>query len=336
MSLRARPWIWAYFICHLTVLLWFVSSWERTRLMLFSFREVPNEQAANVGPAALVAYGYEEDPIDQLTEFKAIAEPLVSGAETAAERAMRLSDYIYGLRKPDLEEDAEGDIRVGPTKLLHEMQAGKVASCGQMSIVLAAFWRSLGGHTRGVRWGTPEGEIGHYGLELFDDARHRWFYFDMNLRGYAVDDDKVTPLSVGSIRTNAVVDEDFYLVTSPQPGDFDRQDFIDVVRAYPLEWFVMSNRTTNKEPDRRFGRLHKFHRVLSKLPDPADRIADNLSGDRDRRLVVAGRMTVGGLFTLHGARLFLVYMCLACVLSGALLRSDRRAVVSLEAPTAPA
>ena len=313
-------------VCHLALLIAFVNSWQRSRLMLYDFHEVPSEAHINLAPAELAArFGYAEDDVDQLAAFRAIAEPIVAGVTFSGDRASRLADYIYSLRHRDF-NDVEGDVRRGPGALLRDMQKGEPANCGQMSTVLAAFWRSLGGHTRGVRWATADGLVGHYALELWDDQTGRWFYYDMNLNGYAVDDDHKTPLSIGALRANLLTGENLRVVANLKENDFTLSDFEEAIRDFPIEWYVLSNRSLNKEPGRRFGPLNRFRPWLVRLPNPLDRMLDNLTGDRDRRLVVAGRVSIAGLTTLTGGRLLTGYftgVVLACAFS---LYRYRRAV----------
>lgn len=303
---------------HLALLIAFIGSWQRSRLMLYDFHEVRSEADVNLAPADLAArFGYVEDDVDQLAAFRAIAEPIVAGVAFSGDRARRLADYIYALRHRDF-NDVEGDVRRGPVALLTDMQKGEPANCGQMSTVLAAFWRSLGGHTRGVRWGTPEGAVGHYALELWDDHARRWFYYDMNLNGYAVDDDYKTPLSIGALRANLLTGENLRMVSNLEQNDYTLAEFEQEIRDFPVEWYVLSNRSLNKEPGRRFGPLNRFQPWLVRLPNPLDRILDNLTGDRDQRLIVAGRVEIVGLTSLAGGRLlvgYLAFAILACAFS---------------------
>ncbi len=202
----------------------------------------------------------------------------------------------------------QGDVRRGPYAVFHDMQAGEAANCGQMSVVLAALWRSMNGHSRGVRWTTPNGSVGHYALELWDDDERRWFYYDMNLNGYAFDEDSHRALSIAALRSNVLTGEDVHFELNAAANDYTPAEFTETLRAYPIEWYVLSNRSLNKEAGKRFGPLHRFGRALARLPDPLDRIVDNLTGDRDRRLVVTGRVQIAGLTSLVGGRLLVSYL----------------------------
>ncbi|MEI6244861.1 MAG: transglutaminase domain-containing protein [Acidobacteriota bacterium] len=303
--------------------MWFLGSWQRTRLLLYEFHEVPSEAHINLSPEQLLAtVGFEEDAVDQLVMFRHIADPIVAGASSSAERARRLGDYIYSLRH-GAQADVDGDVRRGPVALLRDMQSGEPGNCGQMSVVLAAFWRSLGGHTRGVRWATPDGEVGHYALELWDQDAQRWFYYDMNMNGYAADANGRT-LSIAALRSNLLTGENLHLEASLTVGDFTKEEFEQAVRDFPIEWYVLSNHSLNKEPGRRFGKLNRFHTWFERLPNPIDRVLDNLTGDRDRRLIVAGRVQIAGLTSLQGGRVLVGYLVLICLVSGVILFTQRR------------
>lgn len=295
-------------LTHAALLGWFVSDWDHVRMVLYAFHEVPSEQTVNESPADLALhFEYVEDPIEALSRYKEIATPLVAGATSAGERARRLGDYIYSLRRPD-SDDLIGDLRFGPDFLYQEMLDGAHANCGQMSTILATFWRSLGGHTRAVRWVAASGTIGHYAVELWDTGRQRWFYYDMNLNGYAHDDDGITPLSVAALRANLLTGEDVHVIANPVNHDYTLEDLVATVRDYPRETYVLNNDYLHWSRDRRFGLLNRYYSTLAALPHPWDRIVDNLTGGRDRRLVVEGRILVAGWFSFRGARVFIVYL----------------------------
>lgn len=321
---RASPYRWGghvspqfivvLLLLHAVVLGWLCSDWNRIRLMTYDYVEVRSEEDINDSPTDIAAWGYREDAPEALDRFRAIAEPLTAGVSDAGDRARRLADYIYGLRTaPD---GFDEDVRFGPSFLLDKMELGLHANCGQMSTVLATLWRSVGGHARAVRWGLPDGEIGHYALELWDQERERWFYYDMNLNGYGVDDDGRTPLSVASLRSNLLTGEDLHLVANPTAHDFVESELVEIVKGFPVESYVMNNTYLDWSPDRRFGWLNRFRGLLSRIPHPWDRLIDNLTGARDRRLLVEGRLSVAGLFTVRGARLFAIYLIGMILLCG--------------------
>ncbi len=295
-------------LTHAALLGWFVSDWDHVRMVLYAFHEVPSEQTVNASPDDLaLLFDYTEDPVEALTNYSAIASPLVAGADTAGDRARRLADYIYSLRRPD-SGNLIGDLRFGPDVVYQKMLTGAHADCGQMSTILATFWRSLGGHSRAVRWAAGSGTIGHYAMELWDADRQRWFYYDMNLNGFAHDDDGVTPLSVAALRANLLTGEDVHVTASLTHHDYTLDDLITTVRDFPRETYVLNNDYLHWSRERRFGLLNRFYPALAALPHPWDRIADNLTGGRDRRLIVEGRILVAGWFSFHGARVFILYL----------------------------
>lgn len=295
-------------LTHTALLGWFVSDWDHVRMVLYAFHEVHSEQTVNESPADLALhFGYEEDPVEALGRYRAIATPIAAGAATAGERARRLGDYIHSLRR-DGSDDVTDDLRYGPDAIYQKMLEGANADCGQMSTILATFWRSLGGHTRGVRWAAGSGTIGHYAVELWDADRQRWFYYDMNLNGFAHDDDGVTPLSVAALRANMLTGEDLHVTASATYFDFTLEELVDTVRDFPRETYVLNNDYLHWSANRRFGLLNRFYPALSALPHPWDRVLDNLTGGRDRRLVVEGRILVAGWFSFHGARVFILYL----------------------------
>lgn len=310
-------------IVHAVALGWFVSSWDRVRLLLYDYTEVATEADANDPPEDLtLLWGYEQDAPEDLTAFRDIAAPLVAGIEDAPMRARALANYIYALRTPGKDAFDE-DVRFGPMFILARMREGFHGNCGQMSTVLATFWRSLGGHSRAVRWGTPEGEVGHYAMELWDPERGRWFYYDMNLNGYGVDDDGAAPLSVASLRGSLLTGEDLHLRSNSAARDFSEADLKEIVLHYPVEWYVLNNAYLDWSRARRFGPLNRFHNTLAALPHPWDRIVDNLTGARDRRIVVRGRIQIEGLFTFKGARIFVGWLSFVVAICGVTLARSR-------------
>ena len=307
-------------VAHSVVFGWLVSDWDRFRMILYAFHEVPSEETINEPPEDLALhYRYAEDPGEALAVYRPIALSIVSGATTAGERARRLCDYIYSLRR-DPPTDLGEDLRFGPAILLQKMHEGVHANCGQMSTVLATFWRSMGSHSRAIRWATVDGHLGHYALELWDDERARWFYYDMNLNGYAHDDDGVTPLSVAGLRTNMLIGEDVHITANPVAHDYTREDLLATVRQYPVESYVLNNNYLHWSRDRRFGLFNRYHDALASLPHPIDRIVDNVTGGRDRRLVVKGRILVGGLMSIGAARVLMAYLLIVMAICMLTLR----------------
>lgn len=314
----ASPYVWGghvspqfvllLLLAHAVVFGWFVSDWDRLRLVMYAFHEVASEETVNDSPDDLaLQYGYAEDPVADVAVYRPIARSIVAGATTAGERARRLGDYIYSLRR-DPPTDLSEDLRFGPAILLQKMHEGVHANCGQMSTVLATFWRSLGSHTRAVRWGTLDGHLGHYALELWDEDRGRWFYYDMNLNGFARDDDSATPLSVASLRSNLLTGEHVHLTASSTDHDYTLADLMAIVRQYPVESYVLNNNYLHWSREQRFGLFNRYYDALASLPHPIDRIVDNVTGGRDLRLVVKGRVLVGGLMSISAARVLMAYL----------------------------
>ena len=320
---------------HLVLLGWFVQDWDRIRMVIYYFQEIDHEDGVNDPPELLAAaYGYREDDPADLNDFRRIAEPLVSGISTPVARAQALADYIYRLRRPDL-GDFDEDLRYGPRFLLARMQEGYHGNCGQMSTVLATFWRAMGSHTRGVRWATHVGDIGHYAVELWDDQLEKWFYYDININGFAHDDDGITPLSVAAVRSNLLTGEDYHVTSNARLRDMTPTDLREMVMSFPVESYVMNNDYLSWSRARRFGILNRYFDFISALPHPVDRVVDNVTGARDRRLIVRGRLSVGGLFSFAGARLFVGYLLLVIGVCAFTLRKTPSAPrADTPAPTA--
>lgn len=322
-------------MAHLVLLGWFVQDWDRIRMVIYYFHEIDQEDDINDPPELLAeAYGYREDAPADLRDFRRIAEPIVAGLSTSVARAQALADYIYGLRHAN-KGGFDEDLRYGPRYLLARMQEGYHGNCGQMSTLLATFWRALGSHSRGVRWATHVGEIGHYALELWDDERGAWFYYDMNINGFAHDDDGVTPLSVAAVRSNLLTGEDYHVTSNASLRDMSPSDLRDMVIGFPVESYVMNNDYLSWSRARRFGILNRYFDFISALPHPLDRVVDNVTGARDLRLIVRGRLSVGGLFSFAGARLFVAYLLLVIGLCAVTLRRTPSArPAGMPAPTA--
>lgn len=295
-------------LLHALVLGWFVADWNHVRMLLYGFYEVSSEHVINESPDdQRLYYPYQQDPVEALARYRPIALALVDGTRSATESARRIGDYLYSLRR-EPEVLLDEDLRFGPDVLYQKMLEGVHANCGQMSTVLATLWRSLGGHTRAVRWSTTGGMVGHYALELWDPEHHRWFYYDMNLNGFAYDDATGLPLSVASLRSNLLTGEHLHVQSHPTRYDYTLRDLQETVRSFPVEIYVLNNNYLHWSRDQRFGLFNRFYGALAGLPHPWDRIADNLTGGRDLRLVVQGRIMVAGSFSLTGARVFLGYL----------------------------
>jgi hypothetical protein len=310
-------------IIHAIALSWLVSSWPRVRLMLFDFREVPSEVFMAQPPAALRPLDYTEDDPADLARFRAIAEPLVATAATDGNKLRRLGDYIYSLRRGGMPPE-ERDVREGLSVILNSMQQGEPEGCSQMSVVLAALWRSLGGHTRGIRWATVEGNVGHFAVELYSTSHSRWMYYDMNINGYGADAQGV-PLSIAALRSNLLTGEGLSLALNAVTHDWSVAEFESFLREHPVEWYALNNNALYMEPNRRFGAFNRFYPWLVRLPYPFDRVADNVVGQRDRRLVIDGKIRIAGLFTLTGGRLLVLYLTAIVMICGTAVWSARGA-----------
>ena len=309
-------------VVHALALVWLGSGWERIRLLASDFREVPSEAFMTEPPPALRPLGYTEDDPAELTRFRAIAEPVVASAATDGEKLRRLGDYIYSMRRAG-RPAAEREIRDGLSVILSSMQNGDVEGCSQMSAVLAAFWRSLGGHSRGISFATQEGSLGHFAVELYSTAYGRWVYYDMNVNGFG-GDQQGTPLSVAALRSNLLTNEGAALHVNAVAHDWTIAEFESVLRQYPVEWYTLNNDALYMESTHRFGPLNRLFPWLVRLPYPWDRVADNLVGQRDRRFVVEGKVRVAGLLTIGGAHLFVLYLVAITLLCSAALRAPRR------------
>lgn len=310
---------------HATCFVWFVSSWHRVRLMTYDFHEVSSEAFMTQPPERLLAFGYTEDDPADLARFRRIAEPVVAGALTDGDKLRRLGDLIYSMRRRGLPEE-EREVREGLSVVLDRMEAGEVEGCSQMSVVLAAFWRSLGGHTRGVRWATVNGSLGHFAVELYSDANKRWMYYDMNMNGYGAedDDDDGLPLSIASLRSNLLTREGLHLNINEILHDWSVAQFEEFLTAYPIEWYTLNNEMLYMERNRRFGALNRLFPWLARLPYPADRIVDNVVGQRDRRLVVDGKIQIAGLLTFSAGRLLVLYLVVMMMCCGVTLLASRK------------
>src|ERR1041385_564206 len=92
-----RPLVAGIAIMHALLIAWMCSSWDRLRLVLFDFREMPSELSLTAPPDSLRSMGYVEDDVAPLSSFRDIALPIIRDARTDGERARRLGDYIYSL-----------------------------------------------------------------------------------------------------------------------------------------------------------------------------------------------------------------------------------------------
>ncbi len=319
----SRQFVAAILVVHAAALFWLCGNWTRARLIAYDFQNVPSEASIDLTPSDLAALGYREDDVAALESYRTIAAPLVTDTASDAERMRRLGDYIYGLRRVGEPAIEDGSLQQGLAAVFARMKAGQAADCGQMSALLAVLWRSLGGDSRGVRWATVGGDIGHYAVELYSTAGARWMYYDMNLNGYGVGEDG-TPLSISTLRAHLLTGQDIHLVANAERHDWTPAEFEALLHDYPIEWYVLNNDLLRMEPGQRFGRLNRFYPTLIRLPHPLQRLADNLSGGRDRRLIVRGKVQVAGLLSPRGARLLAGYLLAIVFVCGVTLLRSRR------------
>jgi len=174
--------------------------------------------------------GYSEDDPAALSAFRTIAERVVAGSTNDADRLRRLGDYIYSLRR-DGAPDLQGGHVQPLSRIWSELQRGRHGSCGEMSPVLGAFWRESGrAHPRGSM-----GDGGRHHRPLRDRAVfigiRPLVYYDMNLNGYSADDDG-TPLSIASLRSNLLTNEDVHPIASSRYRDWNLGQFRDALRAF--------------------------------------------------------------------------------------------------------
>ena len=304
----------AILVVHAAALIWLCGDTTRLRLIGYDFTELASEAEVNGAPETLRAIGYTEDDPAELQAFRAIAEPIVAGSANDGEKLRRLGGYIYALRRPGA-PDVAGRRVVQLSSVWSALQRGENGSCGEMSPLLGAFWRSLGGHSRAVRWATSDGLIGHDAIELYSSGYGRWIYYDMNLNGYAVDDEGM-PLSIAAVRSNLLTNENVRPIVHAQLHDWTFEQFREALRAFPVETYALNNRLLYFEAGRRFGALNRLGWLLARLPPPLDRVMDNLAGERDRRLVIEGKIEIAGLFTFEGARWFFVYLVTVMLICG--------------------
>lgn len=312
--------LWFTLLVHIVLFLWFCSSWNRMRIVLFEIHEVPSEADIYIPPTELVSFGYVQDTPEELYEFKQIATEVIHSKSDDMVQFRQLADYLYQLRKPS------GVPIAGVHKLsemFSRMQSGDPASCGYMSAVLASMARSLGFDTRGVVWSNSQGDVLHSGLEIFSTQYNQWVYYDSMLNGYATDSNG-RPLSIAVLRPMLLTGEAITYNRNETLHDWDPEFFRDFIKKSPNEWFLMSNRRLYYEPHNRFGVLNWAAPVLSRLPYPADRVIDILTGNKDIRLVVQGKVSTGSILTASGVKTVVYYLLTVNTFSSLLLFATRK------------
>jgi len=187
-----------------------------------------------------------------------------------------------------------------------------------MSPVLGAFWRVGRAHPARFGWATAEGIIGHYAIELYSSEYGRWVYYDMNLNGYSADDDG-TPLSIASLRSNLLTNEDVHPIASSRIAIGTWVSSVTHCGRSQVEWYALNNRPLYFEADRRFGPAE----TLRVAPEPdADSVRSHYrQPDRRARSPHRGRGQNPDRRSVHvrGARWFLAYLIAMTLLGGVTL-----------------
>jgi hypothetical protein len=239
-------------------------------------------------PEQLAPLGYTVDDPADLAMFRSIAAPAAAGISDDRVRLRRLADLIYSYHPgSETRPIILGGRERGIQAILADMQAGQFALCGQKTMVLAAFWRSLGGDVRQIRFAAGEDSAwyaAHYGIEVYSPRWSKWFYYDATLNGYA-EGAGGQPLSLVEINEHLASGEDVTMVANTRSFDWNADEFLEALRANPFQVYSLDNRLRAQDPDRRFGVLNFSYPVLSKLPKPLDRMVDAVTGDSGRRLV---------------------------------------------------
>ncbi len=239
-------------------------------------------------PTELVPLGYRVDVAAELGPFRDPAAAVTAGVLDDGIRLRKLTDLIYRYHAghaplPVIPGGRERGLRA----IFTDMQAGQFALCGHKTLVLAAFWRSLGGDVRQIRF-TKSDEIAwyaaHYGIEVYSARWRKWFYYDATLNGYAADTSG-EPLSLVEINEHLARGDDLAMVSSEDHFDWDANQFLAFLRLNRLQVYSLDNRLRGQDPDRRFGPLHFGYSWLSRLPRPLDRVVDAVTGDAARRFI---------------------------------------------------
>lgn len=263
-------------------LMWLLASPARRSELVFHSVFVDRAVLA-LPPAALGAYGYEQDHPDDVRRFRARAEAATAGATTDLDRIKALTNAIYRLRQP-------GKPVMAPyaASTLDEIAAavdqGITGQCGHISWLLTGMARSLGIDTRQIVWARGEGTPGHVSLELYSRDAAQWIYFDVNLNGYAMAEGRA--LSALELRERVSRGEPVSYLSTPGLRNWSEAQFDRVFAAHSFDWHVMTNRLEIYAPGRRFGRLHAAYGIFMRMPYGAQRAADRLLTGRGSRLAV--------------------------------------------------
>lgn len=158
-----------------------------------------------------------------------------------------------------------------------------------MTLVVAAMWRSLGGHFREIRFSPDshqEWAAGHYALEVYSTAEQRWFFFDVNANAFAVDANG-TALSLSDINRQLRAGRPVQLITADGYRPWTRDNLLSYLQRTPsdAESIALDNRLMLFEHDRRFGPLNFAAQFITGLPRPMDRFFDAITTSRTPRLI---------------------------------------------------
>lgn len=245
-------------------------------------------QEINASPGELATRGYTQDSIDGLGAFQVLARAITAPATTDEQRLRLLGNAVYRMRAVNAPL-IDGGREQGIHAMLVKMQNGERGLCGHNTLILAALWRSLGGDFRQIRFTENDNAAwfaAHYGIEVYLNDWRRWLYYDISLNGFATDD-RGEPLSLNELNEQLAAGHDVSITGSSQARDWDTTMFLNFLRAAPRQVYSLNNELLPLEPDRRFGRLHFAHPLLSRLPRPLDRIVDAITGDARPRLVLS-------------------------------------------------
>jgi hypothetical protein len=241
-------------------------------------------------PDALRSRGYSQDDPSELAAFQSMARSAVQNAATDGQRLQMLGAMLYKFRRPNAPL-IQGGRELGVQTILGRIEDGEHGLCGHTTLVLAALWRSLGRDFREIRFTTSDEAAwfaAHYGIEVYAPDTGRWFYYDVGLNGYALDE-QGEPMSLLELDEHLANGRDVAIVADTAHQDWDTATFMSFLRQHQQQVFSLNNELRTLDADRRFGRLNFAYPLLSKLPQPLDRVVDALTGDAAPRLVLSKR-----------------------------------------------
>ncbi len=269
-----------------------------------------------MSPHELASFGFEQDDPEDLVRFRPRAEAATLGNTSDIERIINLSNAIYALSEP-------GAPVLGPydaitlSSVADAIEGGRAGQCGHLTWMLTGLARSIGLDVRQTLWAKDDGTVGHVSMEFYARDERRWIYFDLNFRGYATGADG-RALSAASLRALTPRAPGVSLVSHASHRAWTAEQFAAEHARYAFDWYMMSNRLHDFEPEHRFGILNGAHGALTQLPFAAQRVADVLLTGRqtrlalDRHAVSAGGTSVRALHTLFGYLLMAAMACFGC------------------------